>query len=183
MPLTLKQKPDIILVDDQQLFRQGLKAIINYEDIGCVIGEAKDGEEFLALLTTLKPDIVLMDIDMPQMNGFEATKKSLEILPKLKIIAFSFFSEEEYSREMMEIGAKGFLLKSNGIKELKHAIKMVMNGESYFVSESRKIFNNDFEKTDPAKAPEKEVNKTRAKGKMQFFPWGVNRKSAFMFDS
>jgi DNA-binding NarL/FixJ family response regulator len=180
MALNLKQKPDIILVDDQQIFRQGLKAIINYEDIGCVIGEAKDGVEFLALLTSLRPDIVLMDIDMPQMNGFEATKKGLEILPKLKVIAFSFFSEEEYSHEMMEIGAKGFMLKSNGINELKHAIKMVMNGESYFVSESRKIFNNDFEQTDKIKAPEKEVN--RAKGKMQFFPWGVNRKNALMFD-
>jgi len=113
------------------------------ENIANIIGEASNGIELLKLLTQLKPDLVLMDIDMPHMNGLEATEKALELMPDLKIIAFSMFSDEEYYYKMIDRGVKGFILKTCGINELETAIKNVMMGDSYFSNELlRKIINN-----------------------------------------
>ncbi|MBC8006091.1 MAG: response regulator transcription factor [Verrucomicrobia bacterium] len=137
------KKPEIIIVDDHLIFRQGLKSLITSENIASVIGEASNGKEFLQLLTTLRPDLVLMDIDMPHMNGMEATQKALELIPDLKIIAFTMFGDEEYYYKMIDLGVKGFILKSSGINELEKAIKEVIMGESYFSNEVlRKIISN-----------------------------------------
>lgn len=137
------KKPDIIIVDDHMIFRQGLKSLITIENIATVIGEASNGATFIELLRTLTPDLVLMDIDMPHMNGMEATQNALEIMPELKIIAFTMFSDEEYYYKMINLGVKGFILKSSGINELEKAIHDVMEGESYFSNELlRKIINN-----------------------------------------
>lgn len=139
----LTKKPNIIIVDDHLIFRQGLKSIITLENIANVIGEASNGIELLEHLTVLKPDLVLMDIDMPRMNGLDATEKALELMPDLKIIAFSMFSDEEYYYKMIDRGVKGFILKTSGINELENAINNVMAGESYFSNELlRKIINN-----------------------------------------
>ena len=136
-------KPDIIIVDDHLIFRQGLKSLITIENIATVIGEASNGIEFIELLSYLKPDLVLMDIDMPHMNGMEATKKALELMPHLKIIVFTMFGEEEYYYKMIDLGVKGLILKSSGINELEKAINEVMLGESYFSNELlRKIISN-----------------------------------------
>ena len=136
-------KPDIIIVDDHLIFRQGLKSLITIENIATVIGEASNGKEFIELLSHQKPELVLMDIDMPHMNGMEATKKALELMPDLKIIAFTMFGDEEYYYKMIDLGVKGFILKSSGINELEKAISEVMLGESYFSNELlRKIISN-----------------------------------------
>lgn len=136
-------KPTLIIVDDHLIFRQGLTSLINLENIATVIGEASNGIEFLSLLTHLKPDLVLMDIDMPHMNGMEATRKAIELIPDLKIIAFTMFADEEYYYKMIELGVKGFILKSSGIQELEKAVHDVMMGESHFSNELlRKIINN-----------------------------------------
>ena len=139
----ITKKPNIIIVDDHLIFRQGLKSIITLENIANVIGEASNGIEFIELLSDLRPDLVLMDIDMPRMNGLDATEKALEILPELKIIAFSMFSDEEYYYKMIDRGVKGFILKTSGINELETAIQNVMSGDTYFSNELlRKIINN-----------------------------------------
>jgi DNA-binding NarL/FixJ family response regulator len=129
---TQMKKPEIIIVDDHQIFRQGIKSIITLENIATVIGVATNGEEFLQLLATTKPDIVLLDIDMPTMNGLEATEKALQLRPDLKIIAFTMFGDEEYFVRMIELGAVGYILKSSDISELEKTIRIVMNGEKYF---------------------------------------------------
>lgn len=135
--------PDIIIVDDHLIFRQGLKSLITVEHFANVIGEASNGKEFIELLSHLKPDLVLMDIDMPYMNGMEATQKALQLMPDLKVIAFTMFSDEEYYYKMIDQGVKGFILKSSGINELEKAIHDVMMGETYFSNELlRKIINN-----------------------------------------
>jgi DNA-binding NarL/FixJ family response regulator len=134
---------ELIIVDDHLIFRQGLKSIITIEKIASVIGEASNGKEFLELLSYLKPDLVLMDIDMPHMNGIEATQLALKMMPDLKIIAFTMFGDEEYYHKMIDLGVRGFILKSSGINELENAIKEVMRGESYFSNELlRKIIHN-----------------------------------------
>jgi DNA-binding NarL/FixJ family response regulator len=150
-----------------------LKAIINYEEVGSVIAEASNGEEFIQFLSTLRPDLVLLDIDMPQMNGFEAAQKALEILPDLKIIAFTVFSEEEYYLKMMDIGAKGFLTKSSGIHELENAIELVMKGELYYSIRSEQKVNPDI--GNKKNISENETNIAKSTKKMLFFPWMTNK--------
>jgi len=143
MNTTISLKPNIVIVDDHLIFRQGLKSIITLENIANIVGEASNGVELLKLLAHLKPDLVLMDIDMPHMNGLEATEKAMELMPDLKIIAFSMFSDEEYYYKMIDRGVKGFILKTSGINELETAIQNVMSGDSYFSNELlRKIINN-----------------------------------------
>jgi DNA-binding NarL/FixJ family response regulator len=142
------KRPDIIIVDDHLILRQGLKSLLTIENIATVIGEASNGKDFIDLLSTLKPDLVLMDIDMPHMNGMEATQKALELMPDLKIIAFTMFGEEEYYYKMIDLGVKGFILKSSGVNELEKAIQEVMLGECYFSNELlRKIISNFGRKT------------------------------------
>jgi len=172
------KKPDIIIVDDHLIFRQGIKAIINFEEIGSIIAEASNGEDFLALLSGLKPDLVLMDIDMPGMNGFDATKKALELIPDLKIIAFTVFSEEEYCTKMMKLGAKGFILKSSGFNELENAIKQVMKGENYFAGD---YHQNNYQGIDTkVQAADREIEDAPIQNikKMLFFPWFVPKTNS-----
>ena len=150
-------KPKIIIVDDHRIFRQGLTSIITSENIATVIGEASNGIEFIELISKLKPDIVLMDIDMPHMNGLDATEKAIKLIPELKIIVFSMFSDEEYYHKMIERGVKGFILKTSGINELENAIHEVMKGESYFSNELlRKIISN-FEQQNNNEQSKKEI--------------------------
>ena len=150
-------KPKIIIVDDHLIFRQGLTSIITSENIATVIGEASNGIEFMELISKMKPDIVLMDIDMPHMNGLDATEKAMQLIPELKIIVFSMFSDEEYYHKMIERGVKGFILKTSGINELENAIHEVMRGESYFSNELlRKIISN-FEHKNNSKFTKKEM--------------------------
>jgi DNA-binding NarL/FixJ family response regulator len=139
MKTSFFKKRTIILVDDHLIFRQGLKSLITVENLGKVIGEASDGKEFIDLLTLPAPDLVLMDIDMPHMNGMEATQKALELIPSLKIIVFSMFGDDEYYKKMTELGVKGYILKSTGINEVEQAIADVMNGKTYFSNVLPKI--------------------------------------------
>ena len=137
------EKPTLIIVDDHVIFRHGIKSMLSIENIATVIGEASNGIEFIELLSHVKPDLVLMDIDMPYMNGLDATQNALNIYPDLKIIALTMFSDEEYYYKMIDRGVKGFILKTSGINELENAIQNVMNGDSYFSNELlRKIITH-----------------------------------------
>ncbi|MDQ1332975.1 MAG: DNA-binding response regulator [Bacteroidota bacterium] len=125
----------ILIADDHQLFRNGLKILLNSFPEFEVTGEASNGEEFLKLLRNTEADIALMDINMPEMDGIEATRNSLKISPGLSIIALSMYGEEEYYYKMVDAGAKGFLLKDSDISEVKEAILTVLKGGSYFSQE------------------------------------------------
>lgn len=139
----LPKKPDIIIVDDNLNFRQGLIFLITVDDVATVIGKASNEREFIDLLADLKPDVVLMDINMLQNNGMEAMQRAMQLRPDLKIIAFTMFGDEEYYYKMYKLGIKGFLLKSAGIIELEKAIEKVMNGENYVSDQLlRKIIIN-----------------------------------------
>ncbi len=125
----------IILVDDHALFRNGLKLLIETKKIGVVIAEAENGTQFLSHLERIKPDCVLMDIEMPIMDGILATRKALEIYPDIKILGLSMFGDEQYYGRMLNAGAKGFLLKKSGYAELIKGITEVVKGESYISAE------------------------------------------------
>lgn len=127
-----KKKTQVFIVDDHKLFRDGLKFIL--QEIGDIeiIGEASDGKEFLNYLHYIIPDIVLMDISMPGMNGVEASKIALEKYPNLKILVLSMFGDDAYYNSMIEIGVKGFILKDCDANELKQAIITIQNGKNYF---------------------------------------------------
>lgn len=128
-------KIKITIVDDHALFRNGLKILLNTSKDLEVIGEAGNGKEFLDLLDNELPDIVLMDISMPVMDGIEASKKATELFPDIKIIALSMFGEEDYYYKMIDAGVKGFLLKNSEITEVTEAITQVYKGNSFFSQE------------------------------------------------
>ncbi len=127
--------PKIFIVDDHLLFRSGIKLLIQHSDIGEIIGEAGNGKIFLDALDTLQPDIVLMDIDMPIVNGIQATKIAVKRFPEIKVIVLSMKYDEKYYVDMIEAGAKGFILKSSGAEELKNAVEQVFQGGAYFSNE------------------------------------------------
>lgn len=128
-------KTRIIIADDHQLFRNGLKILLNAFPEFDVTGEASNGEEFLKVLSNCQADIALMDINMPEMDGIEATRKGIQLYPDIKIIALSMYGEEEYYYKMIDAGAKGFILKDSDISEVKEAIITVSRGGSYFSQE------------------------------------------------
>jgi len=143
------EKLNIIIVDDHKLFREGLKILLrNLEEVN-EIWEAQDGEVFLNMLKTLHPDLVLMDIEMPRVNGVEATIKALETYPELKILALSMYSDEEYFQKMVDAGVCGFLLKNSEFSEVRKAIITVAQGNNYFTEELLYKLVNRF-KTKPA---------------------------------
>jgi len=129
------EKIRIIITDDHQLFRNGLKILLNAFPEFEVTGEASNGEEFLKILKNSQADVVLMDINMPEMDGIEATRRGLKLYPGIDIIALSMYGEEEYYYKMVDAGAKGFLLKDSDISEVKEAILTVRKGGSYFSQE------------------------------------------------
>ena len=129
------EKIRIIIADDHQLFRNGLKILLNAFPEFEIVGEASNGEELLRIIKNTGADIALMDINMPEMDGVEATRRGIRISPDLKVIALSMYGEEEYYYKMVDAGAKGFLLKDSDISEVKEAILTVMKGGSYFSQE------------------------------------------------
>lgn len=140
------KKPTFVIADDHKIFREGLKALINNEEIGIVVGEASNGKELIDLLSTKSPDMVIVDISMPVMDGIEASKKALEINPDQKILALSMFGDEEYYYSMIEAGVKGFVIKTSGMHELESAIKTILAGDSYF---SNELLRNIISKLSP----------------------------------
>jgi DNA-binding NarL/FixJ family response regulator len=125
----------LIITDDHVMFRESICKMLTLKKTAEVIAEAGNGKELLALLEKHKPDLVLMDISMPEMNGIEATKKAIEKQPGLKVLSLSSFGDELYYFNMVEAGAKGFVLKNASVVELEKAIKEVANGGSWFSSE------------------------------------------------
>jgi DNA-binding NarL/FixJ family response regulator len=141
-------KTKIMIVEDHDLFRSGLKRVIDEIKSLELVGEAENGAVFLSLLPKVDPDIVLMDIKMPVMDGIEATERALKLKPSIKIIALTIYGEEEYLYTMIQKGIAGFLLKNTSISELEKAIKMVSDGHQYFSPEISELLAKKI-KNDP----------------------------------
>lgn len=122
----------LFLVDDHNLFLNGLNSLLSQLPYYLIAGEAHNGLEFLEHYESAAPDVVLMDISMPKMDGIEASRRALEKTPDLKIITLSMYGDQEYYTKMVELGVKGFVLKDSELQEVDEAIRTVCEGGNYF---------------------------------------------------
>lgn len=121
----------IILVDDHRLVRAGIRSLLEKLPDIEVVAEASDGTEAIELISKHKPDVVLMDLAMPVLNGLEATRQLARELPEVRIIILSIYADEEHVYQALRAGATGYLLKGAAIQELEVAIRAVAKGETY----------------------------------------------------
>ncbi|MBP5366261.1 MAG: response regulator transcription factor [Bacteroidales bacterium] len=125
----------IWLVDDHQLFRAGFRTLLSRVPNVAVTFEASNGAEYVEHLNADKPDLVFLDISMPELDGMEAAKITVNQYPDVKIIILSMFGEREYYTRLIDMGVSGFLLKSSDFKEVEMAIEAIRQGDCYFSQE------------------------------------------------
>jgi two-component system response regulator DegU len=131
----------ILLVDDHPIFLDGIHAILDTNADFIITGEAKNGFEAIDLVSEEHPDIVIMDVAMPKLNGIEATRRIMELYPDTKVLALSIYSSKRFVKDMLEAGAVGYLLKDNAPEKLVTAIYRIANGDTYI---NRTVSNKDF---------------------------------------
>jgi len=136
----------ILLVDDHKMFRQGLCTMLKEQpDMDMdVVGEAEDGATAIRLARELKPDFIIMDVDMPGMNGIDATRRILPEMPNIKLVALSTYLKKAFIIEMLKAGASGYILKEQAFDELIEAIKTVISGETYLSTKATSIIVDDY---------------------------------------
>lgn len=127
-------KVSILIADDHEVFRRGLRTMLETRQDWHVCGEASTGRAAIEAAKELDPDIVIMDISMPELNGIEATRQILKIAPKTEVLILSMHDSEELVREMVEVGVRGYLLKSDAGRVLMSAIEALGRHEPFFSS-------------------------------------------------
>ncbi|MBC7903836.1 MAG: response regulator transcription factor [Gemmatimonadaceae bacterium] len=128
MPSTIS----LVIADDHEIFRDGLALMLSKQKHFELVGQAEDGNELMEIAAEKLPDVILTDIKMPRMDGIDATRRLLAVYPKMKFIALSMFDEENLIVEMLEAGAKGYLLKNADKTEIIEAIEQVAAGHSFY---------------------------------------------------
>ncbi|MDZ7741703.1 MAG: response regulator transcription factor [Bacteroidota bacterium] len=145
----MEEKIKIMIVDDHEVYREGLKTALNNVKNFEVVAEASNGMEFLEMIPKIEADVVLMDIKMPVVSGLEATRIALENKPDLNIITLSMYNEDEYVKQMKEVGARGYVLKGTNKNELVKIIYSVTTGKRlYPVDFSKNKYNELSNHTD-----------------------------------
>jgi DNA-binding NarL/FixJ family response regulator len=130
----------IVLADDHEIFRDGFRVMLKKQTSVDLVGEASDGEELLQLVRELQPEVVITDIKMPKMDGIQATKALGKEFPEIGVISLSMFDEENLIIDMLEAGAKGYLLKNAHKDEIISAVEAVYKGQTYYCNHtSRKL--------------------------------------------
>ena len=160
----------ILLADDHAVVRQGFKMILDAQTDMEIVGEAANGREAVELAAQFNPDIVVMDVAMPELNGIEATRRLLAANPHIRVIALSMHKDSVYVREILRAGARGYLLKDSGADDLVKAIRAVAGGESYLSPAVSNAVLDDYRKhvTNPIDlltSREREVLQMLAEGK------------------
>lgn len=144
----------LLLVDDHQIVRAGLRMLFAAEPEVEIIGEASSGEEAVASIETLTPDVVLMDVAMPGMGGIEATRRIKASQPKVAVLALTMHEDEEYFFEMLAAGASGYVPKRAAPDDLMSAIRIVKQGDVYIYPSLARLLVKDFLHRSEASAPE-----------------------------
>jgi two-component system, NarL family, response regulator NreC len=160
----------ILLADDHAVVRQGFKMILSAQPDMEIVGEAGNGREAIELAESLKPDIVVMDVAMPELNGIEATRRLSTSSPHARVIALSMHKDNVYVREILRAGARGYLLKDSVAADVVSAIRAVARGESYLSPAVSNAVLDDYRKhvTNPIdllSSREREVLQMLAEGK------------------
>ncbi|MCX6012922.1 MAG: response regulator transcription factor [Chloroflexi bacterium] len=164
----------VLLAEDHIITRQGIRRLLEDDNNYTVIGEASNGEEAIKLCKSLQPDVIIMDIAMPGLNGVEATKQIKKLYPTIPVLILSAYEDDEYVFGLLEVGVAGYLLKTASGDELTNAIQAVYNGEPVLdPSIARKVMNrfqhplvsNEAEETiESLSSREMEIIKLAAKG-------------------
>jgi two-component system, NarL family, response regulator NreC len=178
----------ILLADDHAVVRQGFKMILSAQGDMEIVGEAANGREAVDLAEQLKPDIVVMDVAMPELNGIEATRRLAGTAPHTRVIALSMHKDSVYVREILRAGARGYLLKDSGAEDLVRAIRAVAGGESWLSPAVSNAVLDDYRRhvTDPIdllSSREREVLQMLAEGKTNKEIAGVLNLSVYTVDA
>ena len=166
----MPKKTRILLADDHAVVRNGFRMILGAQEDLEVVGEAANGREAVESAEALQPDIVVMDVTMPELNGIEATRRISETSPRTRVLALSMHKDAVYVREILRAGAKGYLLKDSGESDLLAAVRAVARGEGFLSPPIADAVLNDYRKhvTNPLDlltSREREVLQWIAEGK------------------
>ena len=167
----------VFLADDHMVVREGLKALVNAQPDMLVVGEADNGRAAWQSAKELKPDVLVMDVSMPEMSGAEATARLRQECPQVKVLALTFYEDKSYLRQMLEAGAAGYVLKRAAIEELVHAVRTVAAGGSYLdPTLAGKVISSYFNQ-DPSdgKAAGGELSE-RESQVLRLIAWGYSNK-------
>ena len=134
----------ILLADDHKIMREGLRSLIEKQPGMEVIAEADNGRTTVALSRKLKPDVVIIDIAMPDLNGIEATRQIIADTPDVKVTALSMLSDTKFVREMLSAGASGYLLKDSAFEELGKALRTIVNNQTYLSPKIASLVVKDY---------------------------------------
>jgi DNA-binding NarL/FixJ family response regulator len=137
----------LVVADDHTIVRRGLVSLLSLNERMEVVGEADDGRVAVELAAQLQPDLVLMDISMPALNGLEATRQIKKQFPKVKVLILTAHDNEEYVREVVHSGASGYLLKNSAAEDLYNAILSIHSGHAFFSPSVSKILVDDYVKS------------------------------------
>lgn len=169
----------VILADDHGVVRSGIKSLLETENDIEVIAEASNGQEAITKVKSLHPDLIIIDVRMPIMNGIEATKKIREEEPETKVLVLSMHDDEEYVLQALECGASGYLLKDSSKEEFLKAVKTIHNGELYFSGELSGVLVGGYrKKATPAVTEAAEIYDLtkREKQILSMLTQGINNK-------
>lgn len=166
----MKKKTRILLADDHRMVRQGFRLILDAQEDMEVVGETGNGREAVEMAKALRPDVVVMDVTMPELNGIEATRRIREAEPLVRVLGLSVHRDAVYVREIVRAGAEGYILKESADSELIAAVRAVAQGNSYLSPEVAGAVLKDYRKhaTNPLdllSTREREVLQQLAEGK------------------
>jgi len=147
----MNSKIRILIADDHTILRSGIRALLEVEPDIIVAGEADDGREAVRLAGQLKPDVILMDIAMPLLNGLEATRQIKREHPEIQVLVLTMYDHEEYFKQMLEAGASGYIIKRAAANELVEAIRAVYDGEAVLSPTITRLLLEDYLNRDPVK--------------------------------
>ena len=159
------QPIQVILAEDHTIVREGLRALLAGQADICVVGEAADGRGAVELARRLRPQVVVMDLTLPQLNGVDATRRIIAECPRTRVLVLSMHLGEEYVRPAVRAGASGYLVKGAGLSDLTAAIRAVAAGGAFFSPQAAEVLLRDAATESPLTEREREVLRWVAEGK------------------